>query len=116
MFNSLRQKIIGQFTAAAVAAGAVLAPTLAYADDAQVAALTAPRVGKPVILRIGPEFNVNEANLMAAFLNREGCPTTVTTERGLPRRVGVQVGDKSFYFTKSLSAGSQAIDWCLDNS
>lgn len=70
--------------------------------------------GKPVILRVGPGFNPVEAKDLSAILSAEGCPTTVTTERGFPKRVTVEVdGGKGYRFKESGSAGAAALDACL---
>ncbi|NQW11389.1 MAG: hypothetical protein HQ481_16105 [Alphaproteobacteria bacterium] len=72
--------------------------------------------GKQVLLRVGPGFSMSEANLAARFLIDRGCPTTVTTERGFPRHLTVEVDGQGSKFTKSGSAGAAALHRCLDNS
>ena len=67
------------------AAAAIIAASMALASfsgaalgQEQVAAAGAPASkGKPVVLRVGPGFDVNDANLTAAALN---------SKRGVPRR------------------------------
>lgn len=71
--------------------------------------------GKPVTLRVGPGFSLSAADGIADVLNDEGCPATVTTERGLPKRVTVEVEDFSYRFKGGEvgDAGAAALDLCL---
>tara|TARA_R110001606_G_scaffold370439_2_gene526883 strand:- start:1661 stop:2086 length:426 start_codon:yes stop_codon:yes gene_type:complete len=73
---------------------------------------TSTSQGKPVIFRVGPGFNIGEANVMAAFVESKGCPTTVTTERGFPKRLTVEVGDYSSRFRQPGDAGAAALIEC----
>ena len=117
MFNSFRSKLIGGFTAAAMAVGSAFNPVVAHADDAQVAELTQPAQGKPVILRVGPKFSLSAADGIASVLRDEGCPVTVTSEGGFPNSLTVDVEGHRKFRTKSVgSAGSLALDWCLGRS
>ena len=75
--------------------------------------VAAGQTGLPVTLRVGPGFNQTSADSIARGLEVVGCPTTVTNERGFPKRLTVQVGKKSFKFTNVGDAGSTAEDWCL---
>tara|TARA_R110001599_G_scaffold25282_7_gene90565 strand:+ start:9523 stop:9942 length:420 start_codon:yes stop_codon:yes gene_type:complete len=77
---------------------------------------TAPK-GKSVTLRIGPGLSENakdEVTLAARDIERNGCTAIITTERGFPGHVTVEVGDKSHKFRSIGSAGGTALDWCLD--
>lgn len=99
------------------ALSAMLPKAQDLASNSTKAALTqeAPK-GKHVTLRVGPGFSLSAADGIAGVLEKNGCPTTVTRERGFPKRVTVEVEEKKFKFTTSGSAGSQALDWCLDKS
>ncbi len=119
-----RAAFIGAFTAAAFAAGTAAttltsAPAPAHAQD-QVAAATqtANLPGKHVTLRVGPGFNPISADSIARVLRSEGCPATVTAERGFPKSLTVEVGDFSYKFRDGQvgSAGNKALDWCLERS
>ena len=70
--------------------------------------------GKPVILRVGAGFKeVSGVESTQRILNAKGCPTTVTTERGFPKNLTVEVDGNKFR-TKSVgSAGAAAQQWCL---
>jgi hypothetical protein len=58
---------------------------LVFASNGAIAEEPADKPkGKPVILRVGPGFDLSDANVMADLIESEGCPTTVTIERGLP--------------------------------
>lgn len=74
---------------------------------------TATPQGKPVIFRVGPGFSIGEANVMAAFLESKGCPTTVKSDGFIPDSVDVEVsGDIPENFESVGSAGSFALDKC----
>lgn len=68
--------------------------------------------GKSVILRIGPGFNPFTADSIARVLEKNGCPATVTTERGLPKHIGVEIDGKVSRFTEAGSAGAAALRRC----
>jgi hypothetical protein len=93
-----------------------LASNTANATNASVTTTTAAPQGRPVMLRVGLGFDVYAAGGVADALNAAGCPTTVTTELGFPKRLTVEVEDKKFKFTSSGSAGASALDWCLEKS
>lgn len=93
------------------------AQDLASADqNQQAAAPTQTFKGKPVTLRVGPGFSLSAADGIAGILEEEGCPTTVTSERGFPMHVTVESNGKTFMFKEIGSAANKASDWCLDKS
>ena len=116
--NIFRDSAIGRAAAAATVALPLLASfgPSAMAGEQTAAAPATTQSGKPVTLRVGPGFSLSAADGLAGILEREGCPTTVTSERGLPKRIGVEVGEKKFRFKESGSAGATALSWCLDKS
>lgn len=72
-------------------------------------------IGKPVILRLGRGFNPVSAYRIEAYLESEGCPTTVEETGGTYKRVRVDVGDKSYDFKNNEigDATAAALNWCL---
>ncbi|MBI1208194.1 MAG: hypothetical protein GC191_13025 [Azospirillum sp.] len=68
--------------------------------------------GKHVTLRVGRGFNPLTADSIARILEENGCPATVTTERGLPNHIGVEVDGKVARFTEAGSAGAAALRRC----
>lgn len=69
--------------------------------------------GKPVLLRYGPGFDVLSAMVIRDNLIDNGCPATVTEERGLPKRVTVEI-DGVVYgrYESAGSAGHVALTLC----
>jgi hypothetical protein len=112
-----RTAFISAFAGAAMTLG-VGGAALAQ-DSSQVAAVPSANLpGKDVILRIGPGFSPSAADSIARVLRSEGCPATVTAERGFPKSLTVEVGDFSYKFRDGQvgSAGNKALDWCLERS
>ena len=60
-------------------------------DSSQVPAASANLPGKHVILRVGPGFNPISADGIARVLRQDGCPATVTAERGFPGHLTVDI-------------------------
>jgi len=85
-------------------------PTCAIAEDTKSNPHTLP--GKQVTLRYGPGFNVFIAKGIRDDLIKQGCPATLTEERGFPGHITVEVGDEVFRSTSSGSAGAAALDMC----
>lgn len=86
-------------------------------NSPQTAAPTQTFKGKPVTLRVGKGYSLSEANYIAAFLKQEGCEATVTSERGFPKHITVDVdGFKAARFTSEEigDAGGVALERCLD--
>jgi hypothetical protein len=115
---SSRTGIISAFAGAVMtlgAVGAALNASPAHAQsDTQVATRPAASLpGKDVILRIGPGFSPSAADSIARVLRSEGCPATVTAERGFPGHLTVEVEGQSHKFRTVGSAGAAAKDWCL---
>lgn len=117
MAVSMKQKLIGGFTGAALAASAAFTPVPAAAQE-QTAAVPAAQglPGKHVTLRVGPAYSLSAADGIASVLRDKGCPVTVTTEGGFPKRLTVEVDGFKFRFDSVGSAGGAALDWCLDRS
>lgn len=94
-------------------AAGVMSSSPAYAQD-QVATATANLPGKQVTLRVGPGFNPITADGLARVLRQEGCPATVTAERGFPKSLTVEVGDFKYKFREGEigSANASALHLC----
>jgi hypothetical protein len=100
-----RAAFMGVFTAAAFTAGTALA------QDNQVAAVpTVDLPGKHVTLRVGPGFSTSAADGVADYLEKEvRCPVTVTSKRGFPGHLTVDIeGYKPSKFKKG-EIGSAAL-------
>ncbi|OAB55818.1 hypothetical protein AY600_17950 [Phormidium willei BDU 130791] len=97
--------------AGALATASLALPGPAAAQDSQVA--STPPQGKEVILRVGPGFSPTAAGDIAAILNREGCPVTVTQDGLFENQIEVEVGDDFGEFTESGRAGAYARKLCL---
>lgn len=118
-FEGTRGKVIAGGLAAMMAVaslgGAAQAQDLASNNPnltkASTSAVVTPQ-GKPVTLRVGPGFDVYAAGGLADVLSQAGCPTTVTAERGFPKRVTVEVGDYSSRFKQPGDAGAAALLEC----
>ncbi|MEQ8602865.1 MAG: hypothetical protein RIB45_06070 [Marivibrio sp.] len=108
--------IIGAGASLLVLTGAASAQDLAAANQDK-AATSQEMTGKPVTLRVGPGFEPEIANLLAATLNSRGCPTTVLEDGFIPESIDVEVdGGDPANFTQTGSAGSFALRECTADS
>lgn len=125
MLGNLSNTFAGKAAAALVAIPLLFNPLAAGAQDinqtpTQLASTNAGQAvaqeGKSVILRVGRGVDMDDVNLTAAALNSQGCPTTVT-DGGRYKRIIAEVDGKTTLPLKhSDSAGSLALEWCLDQS
>ena len=72
------------------------------------------KTGGHVILRVGKGYSTVSAAKVAADLP-EQCTHEITTERGFPKHLTVQVDKKINRFRNSGEAGLAAEDWCLES-
>lgn len=119
-----RAAFIGAFTAAAFAAGTA-ATTLGASpanaqDNNQIATRTTSNLpGKHVTLRVGPGLDQNAKDMVtlaARDLERNGCTAEITTERGFPGHVTVDIEGfrpSKFNSKEIASAGFVAKERCL---
>lgn len=117
-FDGVRGKMAAAVIGAGLSVaslGAASAQDLAK-NDQQATTATQEMTGKPVTLRVGPDFNREIAESMARNLIKDGCPTTVTSERGFPGHVTVDIegfNPSKFNIGETGDAGLVAERLCL---
>ena len=84
------------------------------ANDADKAFAGEKKTGGHVILRVGKGYSSVSAAKVAADLP-EQCTHEITTERGFPKNLTVEVDGKRGKFKNSGEAGNVAELWCLES-
>ena len=125
MADSFRKSTVAQVGAVLAATGvAVGAAAYANADPAdsnarpiktELLAFNTVSAGKPVLLRRGPGFNLEAARDAENYLESKGCPTQITSNRGLPKRLTVEIdGINHGRYTDADAAARVALGACTN--